>query len=61
MLQLADAALADSSPAPLCRGIYLVAPDQDDAEGWVDALLLLSNLLRAGKIGGMQAALSVRR
>jgi hypothetical protein len=38
-----------------------VAPDQDDAEGWVDALLLLSNLLRAGKIGGMQAALSVRR
>jgi hypothetical protein len=39
----------------------LVAPDQDDAEGWVDALLLLSHLLRAGKIGNMQAALSVRR
>ena len=44
-----------------CRGIYLVAADQDDAEGWVDALLLLSHLLRAGRIGGLQTALSVRR
>jgi hypothetical protein len=38
-----------------------VAPDRDDAEGWVDALLLLSHLLRDGSTEGIQAALSVRR
>ncbi|EFN55727.1 hypothetical protein CHLNCDRAFT_134051 [Chlorella variabilis] len=43
------------------RGVYLVAADQDDAEGWVDALLLLSHLVRAGRTAGVEAALSVRR
>ncbi|KAI3425968.1 hypothetical protein D9Q98_007936 [Chlorella vulgaris] len=43
------------------RGAYLVAADQDDAEGWIDALLLLSHLLRAGRISGAQAALALRR
>jgi len=38
-----------------------VAPDQDDAEGWVDALLLLSHLLQTGNISGVSAALAVRR
>ncbi|KAL4436939.1 hypothetical protein ABPG75_004078 [Micractinium tetrahymenae] len=42
-------------------GMYFVAPDQDDAEGWVDALLLLSHLLRTGDISGVRAALAVRR
>lgn len=42
-------------------GVYLVATDIDDAEGWVDALLLLCHLLRAGEVGGVRAALAVRR
>ena len=46
----------------LCRsGLYFVAAERDDAEGWVDALLLLSHLLRTGGMAGVQAALSVRR
>ena len=44
-----------------CSGVYFVAPDQDDAEGWVDALLLLAHLHRTGGTDGVRAALSVRR
>lgn len=47
-------------PCHACRGVYLVAADRDDAEGWVDAILLLAHLLRAGRMGGVKAALSVR-
>lgn len=60
-----------SAPCPLsrlttllacpCRGVYLVAPGADDAEGWVDALLLLAHLARQGQLGGVKAALAVRR
>ena len=49
-----------TSPCPR-RGVYLVAPDADSAEGWVDALLLLAHLAREGRLGGVKAALSVRR
>jgi hypothetical protein len=42
------------------RGVYLVAADEDDAEGWVDAILLLSHLRRSGRLGGIKAALAVR-
>jgi len=37
-----------------------VAADEDDAEGWVDATLLLAHLLRSGRLGGVKAALAVR-
>lgn len=42
------------------RGVYLVAADADDAEGWVDAILLLAHLMRLGRLGGVKAALAVR-
>jgi hypothetical protein len=41
--------------------VYLVAPDRDDAEGWVDALLLAAHLLRSGREDSLRAALAVRR